>query len=47
MRLIAEYRACEKSNYVDWGNKAAPETLERMPGDPSVTSPAAGTNETY
>ena len=43
MRLIAEYRACEKSNYVDWGAKAssASSPLARMPNDPSAAATAA------
>ena len=42
MRLIAEYRACEKSNYVDWGAKAssASSPMARMPNDPSAATAA-------
>ena len=43
MRLIAEYRACEKSNYVDWGAKTAapPSSVARMPNDPSAATAAS------
>lgn len=47
MRLIAEYRACEKSNYVDWGAKASSAaSTARMPNDPSAASAATAAAST-